>query len=167
MVAAILSVLGLNCWRWNVKQISGNILDVTEGIIVQQVNCQGVMGAGLAKQIREKYPHVYENYRDVYEVAEGSLLGVVCYVHVSPKLCISSVFGQEYYGRNKNIVYTNYNALKTGLADISSVAQALGYQVYIPHGIGCGLANGDWNVVLSIIEETTPDAIIVKWGGES
>lgn len=32
-----------------VKHIKGDILDVTEGIIVQQVNCFGVMGAGLAK----------------------------------------------------------------------------------------------------------------------
>lgn len=37
-----------------VKYIKGDILNVTEGIIVQQVNCKGVMGAGLAKQIRDK-----------------------------------------------------------------------------------------------------------------
>lgn len=27
------------------------------------VNCAGVMGAGVAKTFREKYPHNYENYR--------------------------------------------------------------------------------------------------------
>ena len=37
-----------------VKYIKGDILNVTEGIVVQQVNCKGVMGAGLAKQIRDK-----------------------------------------------------------------------------------------------------------------
>lgn len=147
------------------KQIIGNILDVTGGIIVQQVNCQGVMGAGLAKQIRQKYPRVYEHYSGVCGMADSPLLGVVCYVRVSPTLLIASVFGQEFYGRNPNIVYTNYDALRTGLADVAVVAKALGSQVYAPHGIGCGLANGDWNVVLSIIEETIPDAIIVKWDG--
>lgn len=92
------------------KQISGNILDVTEGIIVQQVNCQGVMGAGLAKQICQKYPSVYEHYSGVCGTADKSLLGAVCYVRVSPTLLVASVFGQEFYGRNPNIVYTDYDA---------------------------------------------------------
>jgi O-acetyl-ADP-ribose deacetylase (regulator of RNase III) len=42
--------------------INGNILETEENVIVQQVNCMGVMGAGLAKQIREKYPKVYSEY---------------------------------------------------------------------------------------------------------
>ena len=33
---------------------TGNILDAQTDVIAHQVNCQGVMGAGLAKQIREK-----------------------------------------------------------------------------------------------------------------
>ena len=33
-------------------------------ILCHQVNCQGVMGAGLAKQIRSKYPEVYEQYKE-------------------------------------------------------------------------------------------------------
>ncbi len=34
-----------------VKIVKGNILNATEDIICQQVNCMGIMGAGLAKQI--------------------------------------------------------------------------------------------------------------------
>ena len=34
--------------------VDGDILDIEKGIIVHQVNCQGVMGAGLAKQIKSK-----------------------------------------------------------------------------------------------------------------
>ena len=47
-----------------IEYIKGNILNATEGIIVQQVNCMGVMGAGLAKQIRDKWPSVYNRYLD-------------------------------------------------------------------------------------------------------
>ena len=32
-------------------------------IICHQVNCQGVMGSGIAKQVREKYPNVYNSYK--------------------------------------------------------------------------------------------------------
>jgi hypothetical protein len=34
--------------------------------------------------------------------------------------------------------------------------------VYIPYNMGCGLGGGDWEIVSGIIEETLPDAIIVK-----
>lgn len=42
----------------NIKFVNGDILTFPERdgdtIICQQVNCRGVMGAGLAKQIRDK-----------------------------------------------------------------------------------------------------------------
>ena len=37
------------------KIIEKNILTIEKGIVCQQVNCQGVMGAGLAKSIKEKF----------------------------------------------------------------------------------------------------------------
>ena len=48
--------------------VKGNILNATEDIICQQVNCKGVMGAGLAKQIKEKYPEVFESYSEFYKI---------------------------------------------------------------------------------------------------
>lgn len=47
----------------NIKIIEGNILDCDKDIIVQQVNCQGVMGGGLAKQILMRYPEVPKEYK--------------------------------------------------------------------------------------------------------
>lgn len=48
-------------------EINGDILTIpTDGrptVVCHQVNCKGVMGAGLAKQIREKHPEVYEAYK--------------------------------------------------------------------------------------------------------
>ena len=42
--------------------IDGNIFDCTENIIVHQTNCQGVMGSGIAKQVKERYPEVFNAY---------------------------------------------------------------------------------------------------------
>ena len=36
--------------------IEGNLLEAPERIIVHQTNCMGVMGSGIAKQIKAKYP---------------------------------------------------------------------------------------------------------------
>lgn len=41
----------------------GNIFDSECDALVNPVNCVGVMGAGLAKQFKEKYPLAYYSYR--------------------------------------------------------------------------------------------------------
>ncbi|MDM5320060.1 hypothetical protein QUF57_08725 [Bacillus pumilus] len=46
-----------------IKKVDGNILETSEDIICHQVNCKGVMGAGLAKQIKSKYLNVYKEYK--------------------------------------------------------------------------------------------------------
>ena len=38
--------------------VKGNLLDKQWDIFCHQVNCKGVMGSGIAKQIAEKYPEV-------------------------------------------------------------------------------------------------------------
>ena len=44
--------------------IKGDLLEITEGIICHQVNCQRVAGAGLALQIRKKWPSWYESFKN-------------------------------------------------------------------------------------------------------
>ena len=61
--------------------IKKDILSITEGIIGHQVNTQGVMGAGLALKIREKYPQVYEEYRK-----NTPSLGNIQVVTINPSL---------------------------------------------------------------------------------
>ena len=42
-----------------------DIFTADETFICHQVNCKGVMGAGLAKQIADKYPLVKERYLEM------------------------------------------------------------------------------------------------------
>lgn len=41
----------------------GNIFNTTLPVLVNPVNCVGVMGKGLALQFRHRYPDVYDQYR--------------------------------------------------------------------------------------------------------
>jgi O-acetyl-ADP-ribose deacetylase (regulator of RNase III) len=130
--------------------------DVFEGtpdkcIIVQQCNAKGVMGAGLAKAIRDRYPQVYDHYRAEFEL--GLLeLGYTSYIEVEENILICNIVGQESYGREKKL-YTNYKALRAGLEDVKMMAHDLGLDVVIPFGIGCGLGGGKWSeVVYPMIE---------------
>ena len=139
------------------KIITGNILDIQEGIICHQVNCQRVAGAGLALQIRTKWPGWYKDF-----VSQSANLGAVHLWEAAPSLTIASLYAQVEYGRGK--IQTNYEALAScfSVLAIGALGSMKDTPIYIPYGIGCGLAGGDWNIVSGIIERTMPDAIIVK-----
>lgn len=149
------------------KFVRGNILDAKYGIIGHQVNCQLVMGAGLAKQIRAMYPKVYTEYVDIMgKASDKKRLGKCQMVHVlsNPTLLIANLFGQFHYLPRK-IRHTDYGALGMALRNLQRWRKRFtqsDFPVYLPHGIGCGLAGGDWNVVEGIIRDAIPDAVIVR-----
>jgi len=128
---------------------NGDILSCECDIICQQVNCWGVMGSGLAKQIRDVYPDVYDVYMGMCKhQSPYNLLGEVSFVQVrhDPKRIFANIFGQLNYGRGKGL-YTNYDALEHGIKTVAEYANEHNFSVAIPYNIGCGLANGDWNEV--------------------
>lgn len=139
------------------KIINGNILSGTTEchtkriIVCQQVNCKGVMGAGLAKQIRTMFPNVYPTYKAYCNKYGANLLG---YVHLYgiPKTynIIANLFGQDGYGRDKR--YTDYDALRECFRRLRRLTDST-YTIRIPYNMGCGLAGGDWDIVTKIIEE--------------
>lgn len=52
----------------------GNVFDSDAKIICHQVNCQGVMGSGVAKEVRERYPKVYEQYHEFMRAKQLRLM---------------------------------------------------------------------------------------------
>ena len=140
------------------KIIEANLLGMTEGVICHQVNCQGVMGSGIAKQISDKWPEVYDGYmKNCNKEDLSKSLGLISYVQVDDNLLVANVFGQDRYGTDRR--QTNYGA-------VAEAFQRLKYApgpVYVPYLMGCGLAGGDWDVYSEIIEYFIPDAIVCKW----
>lgn len=134
-----------------IKIVEGNILNAPDDIICHQVNCQGVMGSGLAKQIRNKYPEVYTNYRSYLINYTGKILGSVNSVLCHDGKIVFNLFGQDKYGRDKQ--YTDYEALKSALSSLNLFASYKKLSIAIPYNLGCGLAGGDWNIVYKIIKD--------------
>lgn len=130
----------------------GNILDSEENIICQSVNHQGIMGAGLAKQIKQKYTNVMDSYLKICDMRFSDIKrnGIVAWCTIDKNKYIASIFGQEYYGTDKQ--YTDYVSLGNGFETVKSFANRNNCSIAIPYGIGCGLGGGDWNVVSDIIE---------------
>lgn len=146
--------------------ITGNILNQRRGIIGHQVNCQLVMGAGLAMQIRQKYPRAFTQYRDVMRnVTIAKRLGKAQIVEVlQDSLYIANLFGQ-YQFLPRKVRHTDYNALTIALRQLRQWrdnVKGKEFPIFLPYGMGCGLAGGEWNVVQGIIRDTIPDTTIVK-----
>lgn len=141
----------------------GNILDAEENLICHQVNCRGVMGAGLAKQVTHKYPKVFTSYRHLINSVYGSssmFLGDVQYVNVGEDKYVCNLFGQNYYGNNPLVQYTDYGALRNCLIKVRGVAIKHNYSMALPYMIGCGKGNGKWDEVLEIIESIFKDDVV-------
>ena len=139
-----------------IKHIKCDIFESGADIICHQVNCQGVMGSGIAKQVRERYPSVYEDYRALCEVYKPSeLLGCVFSRNVRDEIRIDNLFSQENFGYDGKR-YTDYNALRKCLEVVAD--QYSNKTIAIPYLMGCYRGGGDWNIVYKMIEEIFGDS---------
>ena len=94
-----------------IKNINGNLLDSTAEFIVHQVNCLGVMGSGVARAIRDKWPVVYDEYSKLFQnTAEWTshLLGKIQIIKISDTQSVVNLFAQSNYGYDGRR-YTSYD----------------------------------------------------------
>lgn len=144
-----------------IEIIESNIVLTEKDIVVQQVNCRGFMGKGLADTIMKRYSNVKKEYqafrtKQLKNLTQDSdLLGMVNYVDVYDGKIIANVFGQVDIrkGYNDKAVYTKTDKLLEGIANVKDKAEALNLSVAIPTYIGCGLAGGDWNDIKQKIDD--------------
>ena len=148
----------------SINIVNGNIFDTHCNIICHQVNCQGVMGHGIAKQVKEKYKgafNEYKRYCDAHADNREAMLGEALIIDIDygaavldwlvdqERKYIANIFGQLTYGTG---LRTNYKALVLGLEVVANFAKEHNLSVAVPYKIGCGLAGGDWNKVNILIE---------------
>lgn len=129
--------------------IKGNLFDSQADIICHQCNCKGVMGSGVAKEVKVRYPHVYEAYHKDY--LDGKLkLGYVCFAKANSDQIIANICGQDAYGWNGQ--FTDYNALSEGLLEVRKYMQDHKmHSLALPYKMSCIRGGGSWDVVLDII----------------
>lgn len=138
-----------------VHYIKGNLLDSKENYICHQVNCQGRMGSGVAKQIREKWPAVYDIYR---QYANSENLGRISSASIVGNIPIQTVinmYAQNTYGYD-GCRYTSYDAFWSCLGEIRKRVPK-DATIAFPDHIGCGLGGADWEVIRTMIAQALDD----------
>lgn len=134
-----------------IKHIKGDLLKSDCDYICHQVNCQGIMGSGIAKQIRDRYPEVYISYRSMCALYDpDEILGFIDIVNLDARYNVINIFGQLNYGYDGK-QYTSYDAFTNALKMIKEWVPA-GMSIGFPKNIGCGLGGADWDCISALIE---------------
>lgn len=150
-----------------ISYIEQDVTHVTSpAIILHGVNCQGVMGAGVAKAIRDKWPVVklqYETLCDCFY--QQSHLGGLCQpVLVSDDIIVCNLFTQINYGSKTGTRYADPDLIfiaLTNLARLINSNRLPHHPIYTPK-IGCGLGGLNWDKDVKHIFNTFHDYITFK-----
>lgn len=150
----------------------GNLIDMAEAgdfdVIVHGCNCHNVMGSGIAKEIRERYPQAYESDTRFHQWLACDYGGSFIYEKLgSYTECMN---GKETF----TIInaYTQVNFMPRGVDHFEYDSFALILRklaVRFPDGnfgfpyIGCGLAGGDKERIVSMLDIFANE--IYKTGG--
>lgn len=136
--------------------IEGNLFSTNADVICHQVNCQGVMGSGVAKQIKEKYPKAYEGYKMLFDYVEGPsyLLGFTQLIKTNDKY-IANLFCQLDYGYDGKR-YTNYEAVYEAFNHLNENCPQ-DFIFAFPYHFGCDRGGADWDIILKMMEVVFKD----------
>lgn len=121
--------------------IQKDITTERHGLIIHGVNCQGVMGSGVALAIRNKWPVVYDEYKKHRQGAEA--LGDFQPIQVDDGLFVANCWTQEYYGKDGKIYASSY-AIFHSLLKAFRFCEEHDLELLSPQ-IGCGLGGLNWS----------------------
>ena len=130
-----------------IKYASGNLLTSTSQALVNAVNCQGVMGKGIALAFKESFPNNFEIYKRACD--NGSMkIGEVLLVEEKGKIIVN--FPTKDSWRKKS----TYDFISQGLESLAKIiVEKKITSISIPP-LGCGNGGLDWNKVEALILTT-------------
>ena len=134
-----------------IKYIDGDLVKEADffDVIAHCCNCFCTMGAGIAPQIKAKFPEAYE-VDCTTERGDEDKLGTITFTENTQPIVVN-LYGQyDYTGRRHGEMDLDYDALRSALRAMKEEFSGLLFG--LPK-IGAGLAGGDWDVIESIIAE--------------
>jgi len=136
-----------------IKYVDGDLLVMSENgdfdVIAQGCNCFCVMGAGIAPQIKAKYPDAYT--ADCATIkGDKNKLGTISFTEKTKPIVVNIYSQYDTKGRREGKIDLDYDALRSGIRMMKE--KFSGKRFGLPF-IGTGLAGGDEKKVIEIIEE--------------
>jgi O-acetyl-ADP-ribose deacetylase (regulator of RNase III) len=139
----------------SVKHIKGDLLDFPQGIncIAHSSNCCNVMGSGIARQIKERYPVAFEADTKAARAGENRL-GLLSVAKLEDGKRIVNLYTQAVFGRE--LRYVSYEGFYKALEHLKELLENAAkegrqYTLGLPYKISCGYAGGDWRIIETMI----------------
>jgi O-acetyl-ADP-ribose deacetylase (regulator of RNase III) len=132
-----------------IKYTKGDVTKEKTGLIIHGTNCQGVMGSGVAKAIKERFPKVFTAFQ---KAGKGKkLLGGTSFISINDNLYVANCYTQEFYG-NDGKKYADLNAVASALERVFVFAATFKLTIKSPR-IASGLGGLDWETEVKPIFE--------------
>ena len=136
-----------------IEYTHGNIFDADVEALVNPVNCVGVMGAGLAKQFKSRYPGNYKRYKEACRA--GRVIPQEMFISpinmANPKYIINFPTKRHWKDKSQRL------DIKHGLAAMRRNVDELGIKSLAMSALGCGLSGLSWEIVKDLIEKVLWD----------
>ena len=130
---------------------NGNLLNSDCNVIIHQANCFNNMSAGIALQIKVKYPDVFLADRTFPKPLGLSRLGNYSRAITRDGKLIYNMYSQLNYGKDSSTDYqAMHHALKFIIIDCTH-SGLKNIKIGLPYGIGCGFANDNWDKIYEVI----------------
>ena len=131
---------------------TGDLLESKAQALVNAVNCRGVMGGGIARQFKIKYPSMFAEYA---RVCNSGLLSPGN-IHVWR----DRGSGQYVFNFPTKLDWRNdgkYEYISSGMIDTVRLIKLYKIESIAIPRLGCGLGGLNWKKVLPIIYDTLRD----------
>lgn len=143
-----------------IEQIEGNLLGFPNGIniLCQNCNCHAIQAAGIALQIKKRYPKAYSADWEFHN-KNNDYLGKFSFARVGNERYIVNLYGQDKFGIGaRQVNYEGiYSAMELLFQDLNQEYPKIdlknGPIIGFPYGMGAGLAGGSWPIIYSMIED--------------
>lgn len=132
---------------------SGNIFESGAQCIVNPVNIQGVMGAGLAYQFKSRFPGMFENYKFQCERKAFVIGTLILYKRETPWVLLFPTQKEVY--KPADLAY-----IEAGLKKFCSTYKEKGIQSIAFPAVGCGMGKLPWETVRPLLERYLKDITI-------
>jgi O-acetyl-ADP-ribose deacetylase (regulator of RNase III) len=142
---------------------SGNLLQADASALVNTVNTVGVMGKGIALQMKQAFPEMYKAYRRAAQAGEiqPGRMHVFYTGLVQPKYIINFPTKRHWKGRSR------LDDIRAGLLDLVRIIREKGIESIAVPPLGCGSGGLNWGDVYPLIIrafETLPTVRVMLYG---
>ncbi len=131
----------------NIKVVAGDILEAKEQFLAHQTNCTTSYARGLASQIFKKFPEadIYKKRKNIKDHSKpGTITVIGRIINMNGQYSPGRPRGSD-TAEKRELYFTQCLAEILKIKDIESIA--------FPFTIGCGLAGGNWDHYLKMIED--------------